>query len=296
MPVLVKCTCGKQYTLTDEYAGQALRCTACGSVVQVPALSATSSSTGADVAFDRDKFFLRQKAMSLSEKYFVWDENQRQLLFVERPTHLGRGCLGLFLGGIAGIIVGGGIIALVIAFGGENVPDFVGTAALFLGIFTMLFVTTIIHPKRHVSFYRDEAKGEKLLEILQDSKYQFMNVTYTIRDGAGTVIALLKKNVFTNILRKRWLCTTPDGAGICHAVEDSPVKALLRRVLGPLFGLLRTNFIITDGNGVQILGEFNRTMSIMDRYVLDMSRDTSRHVDRRIALAIGVMLDTAEKR
>ena len=34
----------------------------------------------------------------------------------------------------------------------------------------------------------------------------------------------------------------------------------------------------------------------LDRYVLDMSGDLSRTLDRRIALALGVMLDTGERR
>jgi len=43
-------------------------------------------------------------------------------------------------------------------------------------------------------------------------------------------------------------------------------------------------------------GEFNRKLTILDRYVLDMRADTTRSLDRRIALALGVMLDTGERR
>jgi hypothetical protein len=44
------------------------------------------------------------------------------------------------------------------------------------------------------------------------------------------------------------------------------------------------------------LGEFNRKFTLFDRYVLDMTADTSRAIDRRIALALGVMLDACERR
>ena len=77
---------------------------------------------------------------------------------------------------------------------------------------------------------------------------------------------------------------------------QSLLLSILRRFLGPLFGVLRTNFIIVQGSEENVLGQFNRNLSILDRYVLDMSRDYTRSIDRRIALAIGVMLDTGERR
>jgi hypothetical protein len=45
-----------------------------------------------------------------------------------------------------------------------------------------------------------------------------------------------------------------------------------------------------------VIGEFNRKFTILDRYVLDLTADPGRNLDRRIALALGVMLDTGERR
>jgi len=45
-----------------------------------------------------------------------------------------------------------------------------------------------------------------------------------------------------------------------------------------------------------VIGEFKRKFTILDRYVLDMSGDPQRLMDRRVALALGVMLDTGERR
>jgi len=66
--------------------------------------------------------------------------------------------------------------------------------------------------------------------------------------------------------------------------------ALLRRLFGPFFGILRTNFVIYSGKTERVMvGEFNRKFTLLDRYVLDMTADTNRLIDRRIAVAIGVM-------
>ena len=64
-------------------------------------------------------------------------------------------------------------------------------------------------------------------------------------------------------------------------------------------GLLRTNFILVvpEVEGVESTrGEFNRKFTVFDRYVLDMSRDRPRMIDRRLAVALGVLLDTGENR
>jgi hypothetical protein len=48
--------------------------------------------------------------------------------------------------------------------------------------------------------------------------------------------------------------------------------------------------------GGQVVGEFNRKFTLLDRYVLDLTRDSARALDRRVAVAMGVMLDTGERR
>ena len=60
--------------------------------------------------------------------------------------------------------------------------------------------------------------------------------------------------------------------------------------------LLRTNFVILAKKRKIESEAFNRKFTILDRYVLDMSNDPERVIDRRIAVAIGIMLDTGEKR
>jgi len=62
-------------------------------------------------------------------------------------------------------------------------------------------------------------------------------------------------------------------------------------------GALRTNYIFLTGSlQADVVGKFDRKFTIFDRYVLDMSADQRHLIDRRIALAIGVMLDTGDRR
>jgi hypothetical protein len=77
-----------------------------------------------------------------------------------------------------------------------------------------------------------------------------------------------------------------------EAKEDSILLALVRRFFTRLVPLC---FIFCLPGG-QVVGEFNRKFTLLDRYVLDLSKDPSRALDRRVAVAMGVMLDTGERR
>src|SRR2546422_10589484 len=56
-----------------------------------------------------------------------------------------------------------------------------------------------------------------------------------------------------------------------------------------------SDLIVRDGSE-DVVGEFNRKFRLLDRYVLDLKADGARTLDRRVALALGVMLDTGERR
>ncbi len=296
MPIPVTCRCGTTYNLRDEYAGQVVQCPKCAARIELPAPPVLARQPQADPVFDRDVFLLRQKHLAISEKYTVGDEQNRPILFVQRPVYLARGCLAVLAAVLAFFAVG--ILVVVLA---DFMPhEALRVAFIVLGIFVAIAAVVVVlvalQPKRHVYFYRDASKQEQLLEIRQDRKFMPIVQTFTIQDPAGNVLARLRKNSLTDFFRKRWQCFNPDGSLRCIIKEDSLILSLLRRFLGPLFGILRTNFIICEGQTERVIGEFNRKFTILDRYVLDLKADPARTLDRRIALAIGVMLDTGERR
>lgn len=297
MSVLLRCECGNSYDLKDEFAGKLVKCPQCGRPARAPSV-ATAVADG-DPAFDRDIFLLRQQLLRISEKYDVGDEQGNKIVFVERPAHLLRN-LGSILVVLAIVFLAVAMIGTVEETAG---PPTDAEAFRALGALLLIFVVApvvgiALSVKRHVTFYRDASKRERLLDILQDKKFQPITRTFTVRDARGKPLARLGKNVLFNIIRKRWYVWGPGSERplLFVAKEDSVILSLLRRFLGPLFGLLRTNFIFLPAGTEDVIGEFKRKMTILDRYVLDMSADTERLMDRRIALALGVMLDTGERR
>ena len=298
MSVRVTCQCGTSYELKDEFAGKLVKCPQCGRENRVPARTAgVPVQVQADPLFDRDIFLLRQQMLRISEKYDVADEKGANIIYIERPAHFLRN-----LGAILAAVVAAIVVMVAFATVADQTPP--GSTAsgilillgVILALVALVAVGVPLSAKRHVTFYRDGSKRDRLLEVLQDKKWQPITATYTVRDFRGKPLASFAKNILYNLIRKRWYIYGPDQRLQFVAKEDSVILSLLRRFLGSLYGILRTNFIILRPDSEDVIGEFKRKFTILDRYVLDMSGDPQRLMDRRVALALGVMLDTGERR
>ena len=293
MSIELTCECGRKFSFENKFAGQSIKCPDCNRELTVPAAPPRAVI---DPAFEYDKYLIKQK-IRIDAKYDVQDENGNPVLFVVRPTYLLRSLGALLAGMTAGIAVCGGVITLVGAFKGNGTLQFLLFMVASLGGFAAFAATAMaLSKKRHTDIFRDERLGKPLVTIQQDSKYQVFVHTYTVRDGDGRLLGRLRKNFLWNIIRKRWHMFDSKGKVILVAMEDSIWKAALRRFLGPLLGILRTNFVLYRGESEDEIGMFNRKFTILDRYVLDLSADSERTLDRRLALAVGVMLDTGERR
>lgn len=254
--------------------------------------------------FDYDKYLMRQKLLTIvSQKYTVMNERSEPLIYVLRPPHLMQSCLAAF---VLILFLAGGAGGMIFCFSQIGGPAgiAVGIALLLVGIAIAIFAFWKLVPRRHVTFYEDEAYEQPLMRVLQDQKFFLINAWFTLIDDQGEVLCRFKKNHLYNIFRKRWYIFDPDGNLLMTVKEDSLIISLLRRTIGAIFegvvemifgAIFRTNFIFITPND-QVIGEFNRKFTITDRYVLDLTADRKRTLDRRIAVAMGVLLDTGESR
>jgi uncharacterized protein YxjI len=292
--IVVACPCGEVYELKPEYAGRLLECPVCARHLRAGRSPFTPRlpSPDTDPAFDRDVFLLRERVLSITSKYEVLADTGTPLLYVERPAYPVRTVLAYLVGALAATVVLGWT-----AFAARHATVNALAALLGYGLAfaTFVIVSMSVRPRRHVTVYRDDSRRETVLRVLQDQRIAALVRTYTVMLPDGSMLARLRKNYAHNALRKRWSVEGPDGRIIALAVEESIVLSLLRRVLGTFFGLLRTNFLFQRPDG-EVLGEFNRKFTLLDRYVLDLTADVERTFDRRLALAAGIMLDTGERR
>lgn len=293
--VVVACPCGEVYELKPEYAGALLECPVCRRHLRAPRPGVRrAAATAVDPAFDRDVFLLNQRAFTISSQYEVWSHDGQPLLYVERPTYPVRTGLAYLVGAIVASLVFSSVVQMA-ARADERFGGLVGLVAIALAAAAFLVVSMSARPLRHVTVYRDQSRREVLLHIRQDQRVAVLARSYTLTTLAGDVLARFRKVYVHNLVRKRWYVQGPDGRPLARAIEDSVVLSLLRRVLGTFFGILRTNFLLMAESG-EVLGELNRKFTLFDRYVLDVGADTEQRLDRRVALALGIMLDTGERR
>lgn len=309
MPITFSCdVCNTPYTLKDEFAGRKLRCQKCQTVLLVPEPEVRGVGNTAPAwvdrgyhpAFDRDRFLVNQKRIAVSEKYYVFDDNQTPILFIERPAKLLRQLLAI-AGSVAFFLVVGLGTAIVVAmledqFQGSPAAAIAALIGMPLTLIGTIAVAIVLSPRRHITVYSDDTRSEPLVEVLQDQKFNVIRATYTVKTPDGVTLGVMMKNYLYNLFRKRWYVLSPEHEIRHVAREDSMILSLLRRLLGPFFGLLRTNFIIQPWGEERVIGEFNRKLTLFDRYVLDLSADREHQLDRRLGVALGVLLDTGERR
>lgn len=159
--------------------------------------------------------------------------------------------------------------------------------------------------RRNITVYEDDSKQVPALFITQDHFWEMWNRNYTVAALDGSVLARLTRNNIASLFRRGWRIFDPGGAPVAIAREDSIPLAIVRRLLNLipfvdlLGGLVKTDFhflrVDAAGNEVK-LGSFDRRIGLFDKYVLDLSSDPARSLDRRAALAAGILLDTAERR
>ena len=114
--------------------------------------------------------------------------------------------------------------------------------ALSSGLTVFLAIT--LSPKRHISFYSDESKGELCSRCSRTRSFSRSSRPTRYLTPEGETLGRMKKNYLYNFFRKKWDVLDAQGRKVLIAREDSLLLSLLRRWLGPMLGFLRANFIL----------------------------------------------------
>jgi len=240
--------------------------------------------------FAFDMLLINQRAFSLADRYDVLDGDGWPRFEVHRLLRAG----GMAAAGIVRFL----LVIFGFYYGFRLVLHQHLLAAVIVfwamgpvGNLVFLFLAPFRHIYLYVAGWGEE---QPILSISQDNKISLWR-RFTLFDDMGTPVAQFEKAIWTNLYRRSWRVLTPDGQLICRLREDSWVRSLARRVLGTFFGLLKTDFYFYDPEGYRV-GTYRRRWTILDRYVLDVTEDPWRRLDRRVVLAAGILLDTGERR
>jgi uncharacterized protein YxjI len=152
--------------------------------------------------------------------------------------------------------------------------------------------------REDIRFYADEQETEELFQIKARNILDLGGSRYDVYAG-NQQIGALEHQFRASLLRSTWRVRDASNQEIATARERSLPMAIARRVIDFVpdiggFIPIPYNFdLLMDGTTI---GKMDRKFQLRDRYVLDLSGDHERQLDRRLAVALAIGLDTLQNR
>lgn len=146
--------------------------------------------------------------------------------------------------------------------------------------------------KEDIAVYADEQKQQPLLSIKARHVLDFSAAYDVVETTSQQKVGALRRKGLKSVLRDEWIVLDPADGEIGRIQEDSAAKALVRRFLTNLIPQSYHVTIREQPAGV-IKQNFN---PFVLKLSVDLTRDTGRAFDRRLALAAVILLLAIEGR
>jgi uncharacterized protein YxjI len=152
--------------------------------------------------------------------------------------------------------------------------------------------------KEDIRFFSGEDEAEELFRI-KARRVIDVGGRYDVVDAAGAPIGVLEHHFRKSLVRSTWRILAPGDEELAVAQERNQALAILRRVIDFVpYGEwvpIPYDFVLREGE--RELGHFTRKfLAVRDVYTLDLSGDTEKRLDRRLAIALGIGLDALQNR
>jgi hypothetical protein len=145
--------------------------------------------------------------------------------------------------------------------------------------------------REDIRVYADEARQTEVLMIKARQILDFSAAYDVIDSATGQKVGVLRRRGIRSLLRDEWEVLDAQDQPIGALFEDSIPLALLRRLL--LGTLLPQNYDLNLGERrfADLRQRFNPFQYELD---LDLSENTSRQLDPRLAIAAAILLAAIE--
>jgi len=151
--------------------------------------------------------------------------------------------------------------------------------------------------KEDLRFFADDSETEELFR-LKARRVVEIGGRYDVTHPSGERIGVLEKRFKQSLIRSTWSILDATEDQIAWARERSAAIAIVRRIkdLVPYGEAIPVPYHFTFLRGEREIGELSRVLGIRDKYILDLSADAERALDRRLAIALSVGLDAFQAR
>lgn len=146
--------------------------------------------------------------------------------------------------------------------------------------------------REDIRVYADEGKTQEVLTIKARQIIDF-SAAYDVLDSAtGQKIGALRRKGLASMLRDEWEILDVNDNPVGKLFEDSMGLALLRRLLT---GLVPQNYDVTIGE--TRVADYRQNFNPFTYHLnIDFSMDSANQLDRRIGIALGILLAVVEGR
>jgi hypothetical protein len=151
--------------------------------------------------------------------------------------------------------------------------------------------------KEDIRFFADESEQQELFRLKARAVMELRG-RYDVTTPEGERIGVLEKVFGRSLFRSTWRVLDADEQVLGQAEEKSLPVAVLRRLIdfvpyGDFVPIVFQFTISMDGREV---GDLRRPLGVRDRYILKLTGDHERRIDRRVAVALAVALDALQSR
>jgi hypothetical protein len=158
--------------------------------------------------------------------------------------------------------------------------------------------------KEDLRAFTDDTKQAEVFRIKAHQRWD-PRAKYAVTAPDGGAIGELGKEFKRSLGRSTWKLYETSGEELGWAQERSLPVAILRRVIGlasliPLIGeliaLIPIPYHFEYFLGEERVGQLTRKLGLRDTYILDLTGDSQRRIDRRLALALAIGMDALQAR
>ncbi len=151
--------------------------------------------------------------------------------------------------------------------------------------------------KEQIRVFSDEQQTNELFSIKARRVIE-IGGSYDVTATDGSPIGVLEKRFKQSLFRSTWGVLDAQGAEVMLAQEKNAAIAVLRRVkeVFPYADIIPLPYHFTFTAEGRQIGGLRRIISLRDQYVLDLSGDHAKSVNRSLAIALAIALDALQGR
>jgi hypothetical protein len=189
---------------------------------------------------------------------------------------------------VSGIVTVAGLAAVAFLLAEKRVVYAI--LALMLSAAFAVIIAMLVPPIKVTLF----SGLHPMVTVVQQSNLSFPVATYIVATPDGHTLSRIRRSVFSRLGRNRWhILAASDDRPIGAAIEESLVAALARKVAGKFDPRYEADLTIRYlGRHVGTI--VRRPTAHGERDLLDVSTDEKATLDRRVAVALALLVLGAE--